>query len=149
MHTEHLQNVTFMRVLTAWLVAAALTSLAALALISMGLLTEDATFANTWWSVLAVMIGFFGGGFFAGFRAIEAPILHAAGMGLMSLVVWFALNALAALFFQAWEWPSLTAEMTVALLLAQLAAAIVGALLGYNIALRGQPGLSEHEPIDG
>jgi hypothetical protein len=35
------------------------------------------------------------------------------------------------------------------LLLAQFAAAIVGALLGYNIALRGEPGLSEHEPIDG
>jgi hypothetical protein len=148
MHTEHLQNVTVGRVLAGWLVAAAITSLAALALISMGLLTEESTRANTWWSVIAVLIGFFGGGFFAGFRAIEAPILHAAGMGLMSLIVWFVLNAIAAIVFRAWEWPSLTAEMTVALLLAQLAAAVVGALLGYNIALRGAPGLSEHEPID-
>lgn len=149
MHTEHLQNVTAGRVLAGWLVAVAITSLAALALISMGLLSEDTTAAGTWWSVLAVLIGFFAGGFFAGFRAIEAPILHAAGMGFTSLLAWFVLNALAALFFRTWEWPSLTAEMTVALLLAQFAAAIVGALLGYNIALRGEPGLSEHEPIDG
>lgn len=149
MHTEHLQNVTAGRVVAGWLVGAAITSLAALALISMGLLTEENTAANTWWSVLAVIIGFFAGGFFAGFRAIQAPILHAAGMGLTSLVVWFVLNAFAALFFRSWEWPSLTAEMTVALLLAQLVSAIVGALLGYNVAFSGEPGLSEHEPLDG
>ena len=148
MHTEHLQNVTAGRVLAGWLVAAAITSLAALALISMGLLGDDGTATDTLWSVVAVLIGFFAGGFFAGFRAIEAPILHAAGMGLTSLIVWFVLNALAALFFQAWEWPSLTAELTVALLLAQLIAAMVGALLGYNVALRGEPGLAEHEPVD-
>lgn len=149
MHTEHLQNVALGRVAAGWLVAVAITSLAALALISMGLLTGESTAADTWWSVLAVLIGFFAGGFFAGFRAIEAPILHAAGIGLMSLLVWFVLNALAAVFFRSWEWPSLTAEQTIALLMAQLVAAIVGALLGYNIALRGEPGLSEHEPIEG
>lgn len=149
MHSEHLQNVTAGRVFAGWLVAAAITSLAALALISMGLLTEENTAANTWWSVLAVLIGFFAGGFFSGFRAIQAPILHAAGMGLTSLIIWFVLNAFAAVFFRSWEWPSLTAEMTVALLLAQLVAATVGALLGYNIALSGEPGLSEHEPLDG
>jgi hypothetical protein len=149
MHTEHLQNVTTGRVLAGWAVGVAITSLAALALISMGLLSEDTNAATTWWSAVAVLVGFFAGGFFAGFRAIEAPILHAAGIGLMSLVVWFVLNALAALFFQSWEWPSLTAELTVALLFTQLAAAVVGALLGYNLALRGRPGLSEHEPLDG
>lgn len=148
MHTEHLQNVSLARVTAGWLVAAAITSLAALALISMGVLTEESTGANTWWSTLAVMIGFFAGGFFAGFRAIQAPILHAAGMGLMSLLVWFVLNALAVLFFRSWEWPSLTAEMTVAFLVAQLVAAMIGALLGYNMALSGEPGLSEHEPTE-
>ena len=148
MHTEHLQNVTTGRVLAGWLVAAAITSLATLALISMGLLGDEGTAADTLWSVVAVLVGFFAGGFFAGFRAIEAPILHAAGIGLTSLIVWFVLNAVAALVFRSWEWPSLTAEMTVALLLAQLIAAMVGALLGYNIALRGEPGLAEHEPVD-
>jgi hypothetical protein len=47
----------------------------------MELLSEKDTAADTLWSVVAVLIGFFAGGFFAGFRAIEAPILHAAGMG--------------------------------------------------------------------
>ncbi|MBR9991391.1 MAG: hypothetical protein KFH98_16630, partial [Gemmatimonadetes bacterium] len=74
--------------------------------------------------------------------------LHAVGIGLMSMVVWFMLNALAALIFGAWEWPSLSAEMTIGLLIVQLAAAVVGALLGYNVALRGQPGLAEHEPLE-
>jgi hypothetical protein len=58
------------------------------------------------------------------------------------------LNALAVLFFRSWEWPSLTAEMTVAFLVAQLVAAMIGALLGYNMALSGEPGLSEHEPTE-
>ena len=149
MHTEHLQNVTLGRVAAAWLVAIAVTSLVALALISMGLLTEESTALDTWWSALAVIAGFFAGGFFAGFRAIEAPILHAAAMGLMSLVVWFIVNALAALVFTGWATESLTAQLTIALLLAQLGAAMVGALLGYNVALRGKPGLSEHEPLQG
>jgi hypothetical protein len=147
MHTEHLQNVTLSRVVAAWLVAAAVTSLAALALISMGLLTEDSTAANTWWSIVAVLLGFFAGGFFAGFRAIEAPILHAAAIGMMSLVVWFVLNALVAVFFESWTWLSFTPQLAAGMLLGQIVAAIVGALLGYNIALRGRPGLSEHEPL--
>ena len=149
MHTEHLQNVTAGRVLAGWLVAAAITSLAALALISMGLLTDDSSLTNMWGSVLAVAIGFFAGGFFAGFRAIQAPILHAAGIGLMSLVAWFALNVVVSLFFGESAWSGLTPELAVGLLVAQFAAAVVGALLGYNVALRGKPGLSEHEPVDG
>lgn len=149
MHTEHLQNVTLGRVIAAWLVAIAVTSLAALALISMGVLTEESTAANTWWSAVAVMVGFFAGGFFAGFRALQAPILHAAAMGLMSLVVWFIVNALATVAFTGWAAESLTPQLTIALLLAQLTAAMVGALLGYNVALRGRPGLSEHEPLQG
>ncbi|HUF49681.1 MAG TPA: hypothetical protein VMN60_02535 [Longimicrobiales bacterium] len=145
MHTEHLQNVTVGRVVAGWLVAVAVTSLVALALISFGLMHEDAA-GSTWWSLVAVALGFLAGGFFAGARAIQAPILHAVGMGLVSLVAWAVLNTLAALFFRDWSWSSLTPQLTIALLLAQLAAAMVGALFGYNMALRGQPGLSEHEP---
>jgi hypothetical protein len=147
MHTEHLQNVTLGRVLAGWLVAAAVTSLGALAMISAGLMTEEPTPANTWWSVMAVIIGFFAGGLFSGFRALQAPVLHAAGIGLTSLGVWVVLNALAAIFFSGWTWPSVTAELAVGLLFTQMAAAIVGALVGYNIAVRGRPGLGEHEPV--
>ena len=149
MHTEHLQNVGTTRVVAGWLVALAITSLVAFVFISLDLLTDETSVANTFWSVIAVMIGFFAGGFFAGFRAIEAPILHAAGMGLTSLVAWFLLNAVAAVFFPDWGWPSLTPQLAVGLLLAQLFAATVGALLGYNLALRGRPGLAEHEPVEG
>ena len=143
MHTEHLTNVSPGRVVAGWLVAAAVTSLIAFALMALGRIGEDANGAGTWWSLLAVLAGFFAGGFFTGFRAIQAPILHAVGIGLMSLVVWAVLNAVAALFFRDWSWSSLTPQLTVALLLAQIVAATIGALLGYNLALRGEPGLTE------
>ena len=149
MHTEHLQNVGAGKVIAGWLVALAIASLAGFVLISLNLLTDETSVANTFWSVVAVAAGFFAGGFFAGFRAIEAPILHAAGMGLMSLLAWFVLNAIAAIFFPEWSWPSLTPQLAVGLLLTQFAAAMVGALLGYNLALSGKPGLSEHEPAEG
>lgn len=149
MHTEHLQNVGGGKVVAGWLVAVALASLVALALVGTGVITEETTTMNTLWSVLAVVAGFFGGGFFTGFRALEAPILHAAGIGMMSLIAWFVLNAVTALFFPAWTWPSLTPQLAVGLLFAQFIAAMIGALLGYNIALRGRPGLSEHEPVEG
>lgn len=147
MHTEHLQNVSTGRVVAGWLVAAAITSLVALALLSSGIMTDEATPANTAWSVVAVVIGFFAGGFFSGFRALQAPVLHAAGIGLTSLVAWALLNALAAVFFSGWAWPSLTVELAVGLLFTQFVAAMAGALVGYNVAVRGKPGLGEHEPV--
>jgi hypothetical protein len=147
MHTEHLQNVGAGRVIAGWLVAAAVASLAAMVFLAAGLLHEETTLANTWWSMVAIAVGFFAGGFFVGFRAIQAPVLHAVGIGLTSLLVWFLLNALATLILRDWGWPVMTPQFAVALLFVQLAAAIIGALLGYNMALRGKPGLSEHEPI--
>lgn len=143
MHTEHLQNVRAGRVLMAWLIAIAITSLVTLALVAFGPMTEDASAANTAWSTVAVIAGFSAGGFWVGFRALEAPVLHAFGIGITSLVVWFLLNVVGKLFFPSFEWPSMTPELAVGLLLAQFAAAAVGALLGYNIALRGRPGLTE------
>jgi hypothetical protein len=148
MHTEHLQNVSAVRVIAGWLVAAAVASFVALALLGTGLMHDETTPANTWWSLFAVGTGFFAGGFFAGFRALQAPILHALGIGVTSLVTWFLLNALSALFFTGrFDWPALSTQFAIGLLLLQLAAAIIGALLGYNMALRGKPGLSEHEPV--
>jgi hypothetical protein len=147
MHTEHLQNVGAGRVVAGWLVAAAVASLAAMVLLAAGLLHEETTATNTWWSMVAIAVGFFAGGFFAGFRAIQAPILHAIGIGLTSLLVWFLLNAMATLLFRGWGWPVMTPQFAVALLFVQFAAAMVGALLGYNMALRGRPGLGEHEPV--
>jgi hypothetical protein len=147
MHSEHLQNVGTGRVIAGWLVAVAIASLTALALLSMGVLHDETTAPNTWWSMVAIGIGFLAGGFFAGFRAIQAPILHAVGIGLTSLVAWFLLNAVASLFYRGWSWPVLTPQFAVGVLFVQFVAAMIGALLGYNVALRGRPGLREHEPI--
>jgi hypothetical protein len=147
MHTEHLQNVSVTKVVAGWLVAVAVASAVALALLGTGLMYDDTTAANTWWSLFTVAIGFFAGGFFTAFRALQAPILHALAIGVTSLVVWFLLNALAALLFSGWSWPALSPEFAVGVLLLQLVSAVLGALIGYNIALRGRPGLSEHEPV--
>lgn len=144
MHTEHLQNVKPGRVVAAWLVAAAVTSLAALALVASGMMGEDEN--ATVWSVAAVGIGFFVGGLFAGFRAIEAPILHASAMLITSLIVWFLLNALAAIALSIWSWAALTPQLAIGILLTQWVASMLGALIGHNVALRGRPGLAEQEP---
>jgi hypothetical protein len=110
-------------------------------------MSDESTPANTWWSIAAVTVGFFVGGLFAGFRAVEAPILHAVGIGLTSLVAWFLLNALAAMFLPGWIWRGLTPQLALGILLMQFVATTLGALLGHNLALRGRPGLTEQEPV--
>ena len=145
MHTEHLQNVGFGRVAVGWLVAVAITSLVLLALAAFGLLPLAGE--GTWWSVLAAAVGFFGGGFFAGFRAMQAPILHGVAIALLTLVAWLAFNLAAFGFAGVERWHALTATLTIAIVLVMVVAAVVGALLGYNQAVTGKPGLSEHEPV--
>ena len=148
MHTEHLQNVRPARVVAGWLIAIAATSLAALAALGIGMLRTDADELGGAAGVLAVIVGFWIGGFFAGFRALEAPILHGIAIGLTSIVAWAGLNAIASLALPGVQWEALTPGVTAALLLAQIAAAVVGGLMGYNVALRGKPTLEEHEPIE-
>ncbi|MGH7507244.1 MAG: hypothetical protein ACRELX_16430 [Longimicrobiales bacterium] len=147
MHTEHLQNVRAVRVLAGWLVAIAVTSLAALAAIGIPMLQDGVGDIGTLASIIAVAVGFWVGGFFTGFRALQAPILHGTAMGLTSLVAWVGVNLVASLLFPGVVWEELTPGLAVALLLIQIIAAVVGALMGYNVATRGKPGLSEHEPV--
>ena len=147
MHTEHLQNVRVTRVVAGWLVAIAVTSLAALAAIGIAMLWSDSTELSGFASVLAVIVGFWVGGFFAGFRALQAPILHGIGIGITSIVAWAVLNAIVTLAAPGVRWEELTPARTAAAMLAQIVAAVIGALMGYNVALRGKPTLEEHEPI--
>jgi hypothetical protein len=148
MHTEHLQNVSVGRVVAGWLVAAAVASMVVLALLGTGLMDDETTATNTWWSVFAVGAGFFAGGFFAGFRALQAPVLHGVGIGITSLVAWFLVTALSALLVTGgWQWPAVTTSFTAGVLFLQFATAVLGALMGYNLATRGRPGLGEHEPV--
>jgi len=148
MHSEHLQNVRIVILVGGWLVAAAATSLIALAFVGFGAVEEPATATGAGWTLFAVIAGFWAGGLFTGLRAVQAPVLHGIGIGVASLVVWVAVNILAAFLPDAPAWTGLTPGLALGLLLAQMAAAVVGALMGYNIALRGKPGLSEHEPVD-
>lgn len=147
MHTEHLQNVRAARVGAGWLVAIAVASLLLLAFLGLDLFTSDGLLTPLG-GLAAVAFGFMAGGFFAGFRAIEAPILHGLAIGVTSLVAWAFLNVIASVAFETFEWSALTPGLAVSILVVQMATAVLGALLGYNMALRGRPGLSEHEPLE-
>ena len=146
MHTEHLQNVKLSRVLSGWLVACAVSALSIFAITAMGWFDPD-TGAGALWSGTAVLIGFWAGGYATGFRAMQAPVLHGVAIGLCTLLIWFALNLIATLFFPSAGWEALTPALAVGILLVQIAAAVVGALMGYNMALKGRPTLEEHAPM--
>lgn len=147
MHTEHLQNVRYGWVVAGWLVAIAATSLVVFIFEASGFVGTGGT-RDSIASLIAVVAGFAAGGFFAGFRARRAPVLHGIGIGLASLVAWVLVNLIAATLLDAIGWESVSAGFAVGLVLMQVVAAVVGALLGYNLATRGKPGLGEHEPID-
>lgn len=144
MHTEHLQNVEPARVIAGWLVAVALSSLIAFVLVALGMFRGEAS--DALWSTVAVLIGFWAGGFFTGFRAMRAAILHGIAIGMTSLVAWFVLNAVVSLLSPDFTWARMTPTLAVGLVLGQMAAAVIGALMGYNMALRGRPTLEEHPP---
>ncbi|MGH7503252.1 MAG: hypothetical protein ACREL7_16115 [Longimicrobiales bacterium] len=145
MHTEHLQNVGVGRVVGGWLVAAAVTSLVVFVFIASGAGTGEGV-GNAVATTISVAAGFAAGGFFTGFRAMRAPILHGAGIGITSVVAW-ALANVVVLFEPDAVYRGVTPAVVAALMLVQLVAAVIGALLGYNVALRGKPGL--REDLDG
>jgi hypothetical protein len=147
MHTEHLQNVRYGWVIAGWLVAIAATSLVVFVFEASGFVGETGTRDNIA-SLVSVLAGFVTGGFFAGFRARRAPVLHGIGIGLTSLVAWVAVNVVASALLDAVGWSGLTPGLAVGLVLLQVVAAVVGALFGYNLSTEGKPGLGEHEPTE-
>lgn len=143
-HTEHLQNVRPLPALWGWMVAIGVTSLLIFILLATGLLGEGR--GEGLWVSVALLIGFWAGGFFTGFRAMQAPILHGVTLGMISIIAWFLLNLLASLFIPTFRWEMLTPQLTAGLLVVHIVASVVGALMGYNMALRGRPSLEEHPP---
>lgn len=129
MHTEHLQNVHPIRVATGWLVAVAVTSVVVFGFIVLGLM-GGAVENDALWAVVAVAVGFLVGGWFTGVRTLEAPILHGIALGLASLVAWVILNVAVVLGFGMDEWTGLTPTSTVAVVLVQVVAAVVGCWIG-------------------
>lgn len=142
MRTEHLQNVHLGWVTAGWLIAAAVTSLVVIALAGLGVVASDAA-AGTAWSVVAVVIGFYVGGMFTGFRSIDAPILHGIAIGIFSLVAWLIINVVVSVAFPIAGWSTLTPTGTAAALLLQMAAAVAGAWTGHMIAIKGGPDVTE------
>lgn len=135
MRTEHLQNVHAGWVAAGWLIAAAVTSLVVIALAGIGIVHDT---LGAGWSIVAVVVGFYVGGMFTGFRSIDAPILHGIAIGIFSLVAWLILNAVATALGGA-TWQALTPTATAAILLLQMAAAVAGAWTGHLIAVHGGP----------
>ncbi|HEV7587486.1 MAG TPA: hypothetical protein VGO40_05100 [Longimicrobium sp.] len=132
MHSEHLSNVRPGTVALAWFVAAAVSALVVFALIAVGLLPPDGI-GGEGWGLLATAAGFFAGGWFAGWRAGGAPILHAVAMGLFSLVLWVLLNLFPGAALRAESWDAGTAYVA-GLVLLQIVAAAVGGRMGSREA---------------
>ena len=135
MHTEHLQNVRPSWVAFGWFLSAAATGLFVLALIWLGVLERD-TETGSGWLVPAFALGFFVGGWFTGQRTGSAPILHAVGIGLFSVVAWVFLNLFAGEPTGATAWDALPPALTAGLILLQILAAALGAAVGSGPARR-------------
>lgn len=127
MHTEHLQNVRPAGVLFGWFVSVAVVSLIGLVLGVTGLADPDSARGGAVWGVLAIVAGFFVGGWFVGSRLGVAPILHGVAMGIVSILVWFLANLLAGETVAGSAWVSGSETYYAGLLLLQMVAAAVGA----------------------
>ena len=112
-----------------WFVAACFTGVLLLAFTVVGLI-EPGTRSETLGVLLALVLGFFWGGFLMATRVPLAPVLHGVGMAIFSLLVWVALNLLFNDATGVSEWDALTFSDSVVLLLLQVAGAVVGARVG-------------------
>ena len=132
MHTEHVGNLHPGWVVGGWLIAVGTTSAVYLALVGAGLLPHgDAAVVGV---AVAMAVGFFVGGLFVGLRWVHAPILHAAAITLVSLLVWF-LGSLT-LPANARGWSNSTSA-ALGLILLQLGAAAAGGWTGRRISMGG------------
>lgn len=121
------------RVFFAWFVAVAISALGVFILVALGLLgpTEAESSAETWIAV-ALLTGFLAGGFVAGVRGGEAPVLDGLAIAVISLVAWLLANLIFSVTADLSEWSALSLTATAALLLLQAVAAVVGARLGVR-----------------
>jgi hypothetical protein len=127
MHSEHLENVRPSWVAFGWFVGVAVMSLLLIALISVGIIPRGGEI-GLGWVLLTVGVGFLAGGYLTGMRTRAAPILHAVGIGLFSVVFWFVANLIAGATLQAAEWKVPAASAAGAVLF-QIIAAALGARL--------------------
>ena len=131
MHTEHLQNVESSWVVFGWFIGAAIFSVLLMGMILLGLVHDDAP--TSAWVLIAIFLGYLGGGFVIGMRTGAAPILHAVGVGLVSLVFWLIAN-LVADGIDADTWRNTAPEWVVGGILLQIVATWLGAHLASREA---------------
>ncbi|HEX8362387.1 MAG TPA: hypothetical protein VF613_19870 [Longimicrobium sp.] len=130
MHTEHLENVRPSWVAFGWFIGVAVMSAILFALAAVGIVARAGEI-GLGWVLLAVFAGFLVGGYLTGIRVRAAPILHAVGIGLFSVVVWFVANLVAGETLNAADWRVAPASAAGAVLFQIIAAAI-----GAGIATR-------------
>lgn len=132
MHNEHVGNLHPGWIVGGWLIAVGTTSAVYIVLVGAGLLPRGD--AAVFGVALAMAVGFFVGGLFVGLRWVDAPILHAAAITLVSLLVWF-LGSLT-LPANARGWSNST-PAALGLILLQLGAASAGGWTGRRMSMRG------------
>ena len=133
MHTEHLNNVRLGYVLAGWAIAIAATSLFVFILIATNI--QSSMSSDGRWIAAAVALGFAVGGAFVGFMTSLAPILHGIMIAFTSLIVWALFNVITSFVAPEFTWTELTSQWTVAVVLVQIVAAILGARFGYRYAV--------------
>jgi peptidoglycan/LPS O-acetylase OafA/YrhL len=135
MRSEHLSNVHPGWAALGWVIAVAVTAIVHLVLVGTGLLPPGGP--EVFGGVAAVLLGFFAGGLVVGLRWSEAPILNGIAIALLSVVLWFV-GALVAPEPIVEHLRFTGSAFTLGSVLLQLAAAVVGALAGRSLVLRGR-----------
>lgn len=130
MHTEHLENVRPTWVAFGWFVGVAVMSALLIALIAVGIIPRGGEI-GLGWILLTVFAGFLAGGYLTGMRTRAAPILHAVGIGLFSVVFWFVANLVAGATLNQADWKVPAASAAGAVLF-QIVAAAIGARLATS-----------------
>lgn len=118
-----------------WFIAAAVTSLVLLALVSLGIISDNPDAERVWVGV-ALALGFGTAGFFVGTRVLTRPELHGLGMAAFSLLAWVLVNLLLGEPTDQTAWATLGTDTVIGLLVLQAAAAVVGARMGVRWATR-------------
>lgn len=114
-----------------WFIAAAVTSFFLLVFSVLGLVEEGAA-GEAIWMAVALALGFFLVGFWVGTRVVAAPIFHAAGFGLISVVFWALANLLFGAPLGDTTWNALRLPDVGTFLILQVVAAAVGARIGVR-----------------
>lgn len=135
MQSEHISNLHPGWVVAGWVVAVAVAAVVFLTLVGTGLLPPGGP--EYVGSAVAVVVGFFAGGFFVGLRWSDAPVLHGVAITLLSLLIWFVglLIAPATLGGAATRGD---AALILGAIILQLVAGVAGALTGRSLVLRGR-----------